>query len=106
MANKTPRSIQELVEETKSPESFLGGPHLRKHKVYRHPKSGKLLRITSGQYLSYSAGDGIGRISNHWDWEYLDERHMPTGEKGYGYGWTGKPIKALACPTCKRAYDE
>ncbi len=103
-ADKKPGSIRELVEELNSAESFLGGPHLRKGKCYRHPESGKLLRITSGQYMGY---DPIGRggISNHWYWEYLDEHHMPTGEKGYGYGWAAKPIEALTCPTCKRPYE-
>jgi len=87
-----PGSIAELVQEINSPESFLGGPCLVVGKVYKEPDSGKLVRITSGQYLGY-CGDGIGRISNFWYWEVVDEDHKPTGEKGHGYGWSSEPLE-------------
>lgn len=92
MKPKALEKIAELVAHANSPQSFLGGPHLQIGKVYAH-KEGKRVRITSGDYLTYDVPDGIGRICNWWEWEFVDQYHRPTGEKGHGYGWSGTPLE-------------
>ena len=80
--------LTKLARELSCPEEFLGGPCLVIGETYRHPASGLLLRVTSGQYLSG------GRVSNWWTWQYLDAAGEPTGDEDKGYGWAGHPIQA------------
>jgi hypothetical protein len=57
-------------------------------KVYRHPKSNQLVRITGGSFFS-----GEGRVSNFWYWGYLREDFSPVGVGDHGYGWAAKPVE-------------
>ena len=51
-------------------------------KIYKHPESGRPLKVVGGSYW------GTHGISNHFDWIYLDDE-----TKGYGYGWDGAKTK-------------
>ena len=80
------RNLYDLAREMSTPESFLGGPCLQVGSTYRHPTTGKLVRITSGQYM------GAYGVSNFWYWrEVLSDGSL--GEEQHGYGWTGEPVE-------------
>ena len=80
------RNLYDLARELSAPERLLGGPCLQIGSTYRHPNSGKLVRIMSGQYM------GTYGVSNFWRWrEVLEDGSL--GEEECGYGWTGKPVE-------------
>lgn len=54
--------------------------------VYKHPENGRLVYITSGQYM------GDYGVSNFWYWKYV-RSDGTLGRTSCGYGWNDKPIK-------------
>ena len=82
---KTDRAIRKSVADA---NARFAEDCLVVGQIYRHPKSKRLLRVTSGQFFG-----GYGRISNHWRWEYLDAPPGKASQKDSGYGWAAKPIE-------------
>ncbi len=78
------RAIRELVAKM---NAELAEGCLVVGKVYRHPQSDRLLRVTDGSFLG-----GYQRVSNFWTWRYLDEEFQLAGESGQGYGWKAEPV--------------
>jgi len=64
------------------------GSHLEVGMVTRHPKDGKIVYITKGEYLDST----YGRLSNFWHWrEVLQDGSLSNNEE-HGYGWSD-PVK-------------
>lgn len=64
------RWVQEIWEDG------IEGRPLRAGDVCEHPETGRMVKITSGQYW------GTYGLSNFWYWKDVE-----TGEEGHGYGW-------------------
>ncbi len=69
--------VQQWVKNIWEEGQQKGTRHLSIGDVVPHPETGRMVRITDGQYW------GTYGLSNFWDWE--DEE---TGEKSCGYGWS------------------
>jgi hypothetical protein len=79
---------QRLKDFAKEQLAKMGENCLVVGRAYRHPNTGRLLRVTAGSFLG-----SYGRVSNWWQWNYLADDFSPLPETDQGYGWSAKPIE-------------